>query len=114
MFEHTDVGPEAMFLAELQWAVQVKCVNALLAEIKVGEKGELIIVNAPGRNFGPSEFDKLIEGLQVARQIAERNRKACGRTRPLTASRTHKEKSRGRVEVLRSRSLYKVKYLKTG
>ena len=88
--------------------------NALLAEIKVGEKGELIIVNAPGRNLGPSEFDKLIEGLEVADSIAEANRVSCdepgragttGRVRPL---------SRGTVKVLKKRDLYELRFLQTG
>lgn len=32
-------------------------------------------MNVPDRNFDPSEFDKLIEGLQVASKIEEENRK---------------------------------------
>lgn len=72
-------------MAELQWAVQVKCVNALLAEIEVGEKGELIIVNIPDMNFGPSEFVKLIEGLEVARKISDQNRRSLYQLRLLRA-----------------------------
>ena len=62
-------------MAELQWVIEVKCINALLAEIKVGEKGEHFCVNIPNRNFDPSEFDKLIEGFQVASGIEKENRK---------------------------------------
>ncbi len=100
-------------MAELQWAVQVKCINALLAEIKVGEKGELIIVNVPDRNFGPSELDKLVEGLEVASVIAAQNRK-----KSQGVSRRHDVKSKGKlgrnVAVKDKRSLYKLEFLKTG
>lgn len=27
-------------MAELQWIIEVRCINALLAQIKVGERGE--------------------------------------------------------------------------
>jgi hypothetical protein len=62
-------------MAELQWVIEVKCINALLAEIKVGEKGEHFCVNIPNRNFDPSEFDKLIDAFQIASKIEEENRK---------------------------------------
>jgi hypothetical protein len=62
-------------MAELQWVIEVRCINTLLAEIKVGEKGEHFCVNIPDRNFDPSEFEKLIEGFQVASRIEEENRK---------------------------------------
>lgn len=63
-------------MAELQWIIEVRCTNTLLAEMKVGEKGEHVIVNVPDRNFNPSEFDKLIEGLEVSSRIAEENRRS--------------------------------------
>jgi hypothetical protein len=53
-------------MAELQWVVEVRCVNALLAQIKVGETGEHFIVEAPADDFDPSEFEKLIEGVKSA------------------------------------------------
>jgi hypothetical protein len=103
-----------MRMAELQWAVQVKCVNALLAEVKVGEKGELIIVNAPGRNLGPSELDKLIEGLEVAGSIAKANRKSCAKPARGGLAGKASSKSRGIVKVLKKRDLYELSFLKTG
>jgi len=63
-------------MAELQWIVEVRCTNALLAEMKIGEKGEHVIVNVPDRNFDPSEFDKLIQGLEVSSRIAAENRRS--------------------------------------
>jgi len=101
-------------MAELQWTVQVRCVNALLAEIKVGEKGELIIVDVPDRNFGPSEFDKFIQGLEVAAGIAAENRKCQERAQ---RSRTYAQscsKPRGKISVQRKRDLYELRPLNTG
>jgi hypothetical protein len=53
-------------MAELQWVVEVRCVNGLLAQIKFGETGEHFIVEAPAADFDPSEFEKLIEGVRSA------------------------------------------------
>jgi hypothetical protein len=50
----------------LQWVVEVRCVNGLLAQIKFGETGEHFIVEAPATDFDPSEFEKLIEGVKSA------------------------------------------------
>jgi hypothetical protein len=61
-------------MAELQWIIEVRCINALLAEIKVGEKGEYVIVNIPNRDFLPSELDKLIKAFEIAFRINEENR----------------------------------------
>ena len=33
-------------MAELQWIIEVRCVNALLAQIKIGETGQHFIVEA--------------------------------------------------------------------
>ena len=41
-------------MAELQWVVEVRCVNTLLAQIKVGERGQHFIVEVPHENFDPS------------------------------------------------------------
>ncbi|MDD1769788.1 MAG: hypothetical protein LUO79_01760 [Methanomassiliicoccales archaeon] len=108
----TDI--EVRSLAELQWAVQVKCINALLAEIKVGEKGELIIVNVPDRNLGPSEFDKLIEGLEVAGTIAKENRESSRKTRAEFPARRAASRPSGKVKLQRKRNLYELKLLETG
>jgi hypothetical protein len=57
-------------MAELQWVIEVRCVNALLAQIKVGETGQHFIVEIPaGRNFDPPEFEKLIEGVKYAKEL---------------------------------------------
>jgi hypothetical protein len=57
-------------MAELQWKVEVRCVNTLLAEVWVGEGGEHMMVSVPDRHLDPAEFDKLVEGLEAARRIA--------------------------------------------
>ncbi len=61
-------------MAELQWVIEVRCINALLAEIKVGEKGEYFIVNIPNRDFLPSELDNLIEAFEIASRINMENK----------------------------------------
>ena len=58
-------------MAELQWVIEVRCVNVLLAQIKVGERGQHFIVEAPAGDFDPSEFGKLIEGVEEAKAIGE-------------------------------------------
>ena len=58
-------------MAELQCVVEVRCVNALLAQIKVGERGQHFIVEAPAGDFDPSEFGKLIEGVEEAKAIGD-------------------------------------------
>jgi len=99
-------------MAELQWVIEVKCINALLAEIRVGEKGEHFCVNVPDRNFDPSEFDKLIEGFQVASRIEEENRK---KHESLTARTDLSSKELSEyVEIVEKREFVKVRILKTG
>jgi hypothetical protein len=61
-------------MAELQWIIEVKCINVFLGEVKVGEKGEYIIVNIPNSSFLPSELDKLIKAFEIAEKINEENR----------------------------------------
>ena len=99
-------------MAELQWVIEVRCVNALLAEIKVGERGEHFCVNVPDRNFDPSEFDKLIEGLQVACKIEEENRKKHESEK--TKTDVSSEKLSECVEIMEKREFVKVRILKTG
>jgi len=99
-------------MAELQWVIEVRCVNALLAEIKVGEKGEHFCVNIPDRNFDPSEFDKLIEGLQIASRIEEENRKKHESLKVKTD--VSSEKLSECVEIIEKREFVKVRILKTG
>lgn len=61
-------------MAELQWILEVRCINALLAELKAGEKGEYVIVNIPNRDFLPSELDKLIQACEIVETINKENR----------------------------------------
>jgi GDP-D-mannose dehydratase len=58
-------------MAELQWVIEVRCVNALLAQIKVGERGQHFIVEVPAGDFDPSEFGKLIDGVEEAKAIGD-------------------------------------------
>ena len=99
-------------MAELQWVIEVKCINALLAEIKVGEMGEHFCVNIPNRNFDPSELDKLIEGFQVASRIEEENRKKheLKKTKPDLSSEGLNE----HIEIIENRDFVKIRILKTG
>ena len=99
-------------MAELQWVIEVRCVNALLAEIKTGERGEHLVVNVPNRNFYPSEFDKLIEGLEVACGIEKESRKkhASEQTEGSTSSEVLPEY----VEVVDDRDLVEIRILGTG
>jgi adenylosuccinate synthase len=61
-------------MAELQWILEVRCINALLAELKAGEKGEYVIVNIPNCDFLPSELDKLIQACEIVEKINGENR----------------------------------------
>ncbi len=99
-------------MAELQWVIEVRCVNALLAEIKTGERGEHLVVNVPNRNFDPSEFDKLIEGLEVACGIEEENRKKHASEK--IGGSAHSEGLPDYVEVVDDRDLAEIRILGTG
>jgi len=99
-------------MAELQWVIEVKCINALLAEIKVGEKGEHFCVNIPDRNFDPSEFDKLIEGFQVASRIEEENRKKHELKK--TKTDLSSEELNEYIEIIDNRDFVKIRILRTG
>ncbi len=99
-------------MAELQWVIEVRCVNALLAEIKTGERGEHLVVNVPNRNFDPSEFDKLIEGLEVTCGIEEENRKK-NSSKQIEGS-TPSEVLPEYVEVVDNRDLVEIRILGTG
>jgi len=94
--------------------VEVRCVNALLAEMKVGERGEHIIVNVPDREFDPSEFDKLIKGLEVSSRIAEENRRSSKNLEIERVSASIEAGLGGTVEIIEERDLYGIKILKTG
>jgi len=99
-------------MAELQWVIEVKCINTLLAEIKVGEKGEHFCVNIPDQNFDPSEFEKLIEGFQVASRIEEENRKKHELNKTKTDNSSVELKVY--IEIIEKRDFVKIRILKTG
>jgi hypothetical protein len=99
-------------MAELQWVIEVRCINTLLAEIKVGEKGEHFCVNIPDRNFDPSEFEKLIEGFQVASRIEEENRKKHELNKIKTNNST--KELNEYIEIIENRDFVKIRILKTG
>jgi hypothetical protein len=61
-------------MAELQYIINVKCINAKLAEIMTGELGDLIIVNIPKSTFTPQELDKLIDATKIIKDQASKNR----------------------------------------
>jgi len=99
-------------MAELQWVVEVRCVNALLAEIKTGERGEHLVVNVPNRNFDPSEFDKLIEGLEVACRIEEENRRKHASEQ--VSDSAYSEGLSENIEIVDDREFAKIRILRTG
>lgn len=101
-------------MAEIQWVIEVRCVNTLLGEIKVDEKGEYACVTVPDRTFDPSEFEKLIEGLEVAGRILGENRKAYGRV-PAAEQSIPLEPALGMVaELDRREGLYRARLLRSG
>jgi hypothetical protein len=63
-------------MAEIQWVIEVRCVNTLLAKFMVGERGLHICAHVPDRELDPHEFAKLIEGAQEAGRIATDRRSA--------------------------------------
>jgi hypothetical protein len=97
-------------MAELQWIIEVKCINAFLGEVKVGEKGEYVIVNIPNRNFLPSELERLITAFEIAEKINVENR--------LTYIPSDPEEYIGElaeyVEVIETRNLANIRVLSTG
>jgi hypothetical protein len=97
-------------MAELQWIIEVRCINALLAEIKVGERGEYFIVNIPDRDFLPSELDKLIRAFEIAFRINEENK---GSHAPQGAGEETHELG-GHVEIIDKRNFARVSILSTG
>ena len=97
-------------MAELQWIIEVKCINAFLGEVKVGEKGEYMIVNIPNRNFLPSELDKLIRAFEIAEKINEENRK----TYKLIVEVEKLGEISDFVEVIEKRDIAKIRVLSTG
>ena len=102
---------ERISKAELQWIVEVRCVNTLLAQIKVGERGQHFIVEAPVGNFDPSEFEKLIEGVKEAKTIGnEHHSKLKGKNK--ISIETTRAPSDARI--IKKRELYEIHLLSTG
>ena len=97
-------------MAELQWIIEVRCINALLAEIKVGEKGEYVIVNIPNHDFLPSELDKLINAFEIASSINVENKNKFKLT---TVNKVRSELTEY-VELIEKRDFAKVSILSTG
>ena len=97
-------------MAELQWVIEVRCINALLAEIKVGEKGEYFIVNIPNRDFLPSELDNLIEAFEIASRINMENKNRHKISRPEEAGSELAEY----IEIIDKRDLANISILSTG
>lgn len=98
-------------MAELQWVIEVRCVNALLGQIKVGERGQHFIVDVPARCFDPSEFTKLIEGVEAAKALGlEHYAKSRREARVANdAAQTPVD-----VKMIEERSLYDIQLLSTG
>lgn len=97
-------------MAELQWIIEVKCINAFLGEVKVGEKGEYVIVNIPNRNFLPSELDKLIRAFEIAEKINMENRETY---KPIADEEQLVEHG-DYVEVIEKRDFAHIRVLSTG
>ena len=98
-------------MAELQWIVEVRCINTLLAQIKVGERGQHFIVEVPVRSFDPSEFEKLIEGVKAARAIGNKhNSKLKGKTKIFIET---TQESLDAI-LIKKRELYEIHLLSTG
>jgi hypothetical protein len=101
-------------MAEIQWVVEVRCVNTLLAEFKVGERGQHICVHIPDRDLDPHEFGKVIEGAEEARRIAEAHRGARQKGAVSQAA-APLDTELGRVSEIEGRTdLYEIQILKTG
>jgi len=105
------VLPEGIGLAELQWVIEVRCVNALLAAIKVGETGEHFIVDLPARCFDPSEFTKLIDGVEAAKFLGQELYLKSEREAGAPGGSTQPPAD---VKVVEQRQLYDIQLLSTG
>ena len=101
-------------MAELQWIVEVRCVNTLLASFKVGERGQHICVHVPDRELDPHEFGKLIEGAEEAGRIAQQHRSA--REEPaVSQALAPLDVEMGTVSEIEGRKgLYEIQILSTG
>jgi hypothetical protein len=102
---------ERIEMAELQWIVEVRCVNALLAHIKVGERGQHFIIEVPNRAFDPSEFAKLIEGVKAAKVIGNEHYAKSNWTVHTANDATQSPRD---AKIIENRDLYDIQLLSTG
>lgn len=102
---------EGIGLAELQWVIEVRCVNALLAAIKVGERGQHFIIDVPARCFDPSEFAKLIEGVEAAKALGHEHH-VKSKAEPRTTA--HATQPPLDAKIVEKRDLYEIQLLSTG
>ena len=101
-------------MAEIQWVIEVRCVNTLLAEFKVGERGQHVCVHVPDRDLDPHEFGKMIAGAEEASRIARAHRAA----QPGPAAPEGAEDVEARLGTVRQvgerHDLYDIQVLQTG
>ena len=99
-------------MAELQWGVEVRCVNTLLAAIKVDQRGQHVYLHVPDRKLDPHEFGVLIDGAEAAQRIADERR---GAPMKPAASPAPLDVELGTVtEIERRNDLYDIRILKSG
>ncbi|MBN1285825.1 MAG: hypothetical protein JXB47_10540 [Anaerolineae bacterium] len=99
-------------MAEIQWVIEVRCVNTLLAEFKVCERGQHLSVHVPDRCLDPHEFGKMIEGAEEAKRLADAHRGA-GMKQP--APLPPLETEMGTVgEIVRRNDIYDIQILEAG
>jgi hypothetical protein len=98
-------------MAELQWVVEVRCVNGLLAQVKFGETGEHFIVEAPARDFDPSEFEKLIEGVKSAITLGKEQ---CAKLKKKSKIAKETNQLPHAAKILDKRELYSMQLLSSG
>jgi hypothetical protein len=98
-------------MAELQYVVNVKCINTKLAEVITGELGDLIIVNIPNSIFTPYEFDKLIDATGIIKDQASKNR--ANKHKEITSTEeTNQEKDN--IGIIEKRKLWEINVLQSG
>ncbi len=99
-------------MAEVQWVVEVRCVNTLLAEFKVDQRGQHVCLHIPNRDLDPHEFGKLIEGAEAAKRIADERRGAPAKP---AAPPAPLDVELGTVREVEGRNgLYEIQILKSG
>jgi hypothetical protein len=101
-------------MAEIQWVIEVRCVNTLLADFKIGERGQHICVHVPDRDLDPHEFDKLVRAAREAARIAAEHR-GTGSVRDVSRAPAPLVAELGRVGEVEGRTdLYQIQVLASG